>query len=239
MPAERFFYDGPLNQGEIIHLEDFEFHHLSNVMRLNLGEQVEIVNGRGSLAQAEIEDLKKKSATLVIHRVTEAAPPSFNLILAQGIPRGNRLDFILEKGTELGMTEIWLFPAKLSERKEVSANQMHRCQALLVAAMKQCGRLHLPKIVIKSPIKEWPLLPFPCFHGDVDTQAPRFSEFLHKQKLAEGLIFCVGPEGGFTIHEEEMLKSIGSQGVTLNANILRTDTAAMAALAIAAATCPV
>lgn len=237
MPAERFFHDSSFKQGEIIHLEDFEFHHLCNVMRLKLGEKVEIVNGRGSLAQAEIENLKKKSAALLIHQVTEVAPPDFKLILAQGIPRGNRLDFILEKGTELGMTEIWLFPAKLSERKEISASQMHRCHALLIAAMKQCGRLHLPKVMIKDPVTEWQAPPFPCFYGDVGTQAPRFSECLQKQKLAKGLIFCVGPEGGFTIQEEEALKSIGSQGVTLNGNILRTDTAAIAALAIAAAIC--
>lgn len=237
MPAERFFHEGPLCQGETVNLEDLEFHHLSNVMRLKRGEKVEIVNGKGSLAQAEIEDIKKKSATLVIRHIDEIAPSNFNLVLAQGIPRGNRLDFILEKGTELGVTEVWLFPAKQSERKDMSANQMQRCQALVVAAMKQCGRLYLPKIRIKDPITEWKEMPLPCFHGDVSPHAPRFSDFLQKHKPTEGLIFCVGPEAGFTDREEETLKSMRSQGVTLSTNILRTDTAAIAAMAIAGAIC--
>lgn len=237
MPAERFFYDGPLNLEEMIELEDFEFHHLANVMRLKPGEKVEIVNGKGALAEAEVESLKKKSAALVICALKEAPPPRFNLILAQGIPRGNRLDFILEKGTELGMTEVWLFPAKLSERKEISDNQKQRYQALLIAAMKQCGSLHLPKIVIKGPIAEWKELPLPCFHGDVNSEAPQFTELLIKGKPVNGLIFCVGPESGFTDKEEEILKQIGSSGVTLNKNILRTDTAAIAALAVASAFC--
>src|SRR5207248_2602313 len=132
-----------------------ELHHLVNVMRTRLGEKIEVVNGQGQLAEAILQSIEKKSASLRIESVETSSPFSQRLILAQGMPKQNRLEFIIEKGTELGMTEIWLFPASRSEKKDFSVNQLERLNILTIAAMKQCGRLFLPKIVIMPPLKQW------------------------------------------------------------------------------------
>jgi len=232
MPAERYFYPNNLIEKEVISLEDSEFHHLAHVMRAKEGGLVELVNGTGYLAKARIEAIKKKSAELVIQSVIHEPCPLFNSILAQAIPRGNRLDTILEKSTELGVSEIWLFPGKHSERKEISENQLEKITQTLIVAMKQCGRLYLPSIVVKSKLARWEPLAYPAYFGDVEPSAPLFLQVLQKEDNKQGIIFFIGPESGFNDDETARLKDLGAKGVKLNNNILRTDTAAIAAVAL-------
>jgi 16S rRNA (uracil1498-N3)-methyltransferase len=237
MPKERFFCEQPLVESDTIHIKDFEFHHLVNVMRAKVDDTLEVVNGMGQLAEAEVQSIEKKQATLCVKNVlTEAAEPR-SIILAQAFSRGNRLDFILEKGTELGMTEIWLFPGVLSERKTFSDNQPQRLKNILISAMKQCGRLFLPKIVLMPELAKWDKLKFASFFGDVEKDAPHFLDVINPLKknesdVDESVIFFIGPESGFTEKEVRKLKDIGVKGVSLSSNILRTDTAALVALAL-------
>lgn len=230
MPAERFYVIDDLLLGQDIELEGLEFHHLVNVMRIKIGESVELVNGRGSLASATIKQLEKKRAFLSISEVFTAPKNSHEVILAQAIPRLNRLDNIVEKGTELGMTALWLFPAERSERKELTETQIERLLNLSIAAMKQCGRLYLPAIVTMPPISKWTSLPYPLYFGDLSPAAPLLIEALGNSQSQ--CIFCTGPESGFTDDEELFLKKLGAKGVRLHQHILRTDTASLAALAL-------
>lgn len=221
MPAERFYIDADLQPFQELILQNQEFHHLARVMRAKVGDFIELVNGKGLLAQAKVLKIGKKEAYLEIGNLEKFPKPVQKLILAQGLPRGPKLDFILEKCTELGVTDFWLFPGELSERKEMSSNQLERSQGILIAAMKQCGRTWLPEIILKPPIREWKNVEFACFFGDVSSEAPFLSDPI------ENAIFCVGPESGFSSHEEAHLIEMGAKGVKLNSNILRTDTAAM------------
>lgn len=232
MPKERFFFEQSLKKNEIISIEGDEFHHLINVMRAKLKNRIEIVNGMGELGVGSVQSIEKRKATLLIEEVKTEPPSSFQIILAQAIPRPNRLDFILEKGTELGMTEIHLFAGKHSERKDFKENQTDRMRAILIAAMKQCGRLHLPKIVIRDELENWGALEYPAFFGDVEENAKSFLEVYKREDGEKGVIFFIGPETGFSDKEIEKLRSLEVTGTKLNANILRTDTAALVALAL-------
>lgn len=232
MPAERFYINAPLTEGASVFLEDQEFHHLAHVMRGVEGEQVELVNGCGFLSQARIERIEKKRAQLIVTSLSYVPKNSFKLILAQAIPRLNRLDFIVEKGTELGMDELWLFPGELSERKNLTESQLERMQAVAVAAMKQCGRLYLPLLCLKKPLKNWELQELPLYFGDTDPSAPIFEKSWKLKSSLEGVIFVIGPESGLTAKETESLKSLKALGVALHPNILRTDTAALTALSL-------
>lgn len=233
MPAERYYTPLPFRKGGLIELEGTEFHHLANVMRNRQGDRVEVVNGQGQLALAVIDTVAKKHAVLSISTITaQARNTEKPLILVQAIPRMNRLEFILEKSTELGVDEIWLLPAAHSEKKDLSEHQLQRLEALLVAAMKQCGRLWLPLLKVVKPLKMWKVLPQPIFFGDTDPQAPLFSEAWKSIKAQAGALFCVGPESGFTKEEVVILKQLGAYGVKLHQNILRTDTSAMTALSL-------
>lgn len=201
-------------------------------MRKKAGDFVEIFNGKGELAQAEIEKVEKRSTQLFIHKVISEPPPSFRIIIAQAIPRFNRLDFITEKATELGMTDFWLFPGMLSEKKEISTAQKKRIDAIAVAACKQCGRLYLPNILFLPPLNHWKIPRFPLFYGDLSPHAIPFAKEWQKTKPTSGVVFCVGPEAGFAEKELKDLKHLKGHGVKLHSNILRTDTAPITALSL-------
>jgi 16S rRNA (uracil1498-N3)-methyltransferase len=233
MPAERYFHENLPPSGNSLLLEEHEFHHLANVMRQEIGEEVELVNGRGLLARARIDRIEKKRAVLTVLEMLYTLPPSFSIILAQAIPRLQRLEFIVEKGTELGMSELQLFPASLSEKKTLSDHQMTRLRAIMIAAMKQCGRLYLPQIVIKPSIAEWGKPELPAYFGDFHPTSPLFEKAWEQHPAsANGILFVIGPESGFNDHEINLLRQLGIQGVKLHHNVLRTETAALAALAL-------
>jgi 16S rRNA (uracil1498-N3)-methyltransferase len=228
MPVERFFSDTSFSEGNHCALESGEFHHLSHVVRCRVGEKIELVNGRNALAEATIVAIEKKKAILKIDTVM-TRPPGRHIILAQAIPRFNRLEFILEKGTELGASAFWLFPGAESEKSDFSPNQKERMGLLTISAMKQCGRLDLPPILLKPPLTEWQSTETAIFYGDTRPEAPSVTLFSKAP-----LILLVGPERGLSSREIHHLDTIlKAQGVHLNPNILRTDTAAIAFLAIA------
>lgn len=232
MPHERFFIEQPLNPQETVSLEDTEFHHLCHVMRARIGDHVELVNGKNQLAHATLSSLAKHHAVLTISTVVNENTPKPRLVLAQAIPRFNRLEYILEKATELDTTEFWLFPGMLSEKGEFSDNQMKRMSQLTIAAMKQCGRLDLPSISFKPPLLQWKPIEGRLLFGDTSPNAPALAK-LDLAPASPCTIFFIGPEKGFDPKETTFLKnSLSAQGVRLHRNILRVDTAPLAALSI-------
>lgn len=232
MPAERYYFNQQFTANNILNLADQEYHHLVHVMRARPNDEIELVNGQGQLAQATIQTITKKNVQLSIESTQTSPPTTSHLILAQAIPRMNRLEFILEKGTELGMTDIWLFPTTHSDRKTFNEQQIERLQAITIAAMKQCGRLFLPKITMMPKLSAWEPLPSPAFFGDTSPSAPTLSSAWQNASSSKSAFICIGPESGFTQEETALLLQLGAQGVKLHSNILRTDTAAITALSI-------
>lgn len=232
MPHDRFYSEKELVQGDTLLLEGEEFHHLSRVMRARVGDILECFNGRGALAETKLKYLEKNAATLEVLSVTKVDRPEKQLIIAQGFPRQNRLDTILEKGCELGMDEIWLFPADRSEKGEASSNKQIRMRNILVNASKQCGQLWIPGIKLLPRLADWDKLEMDAFFGDVSDEAELFQTVWFRDPPKRGSIFFVGPESGFSDKEHAKLKSLGAKGVKLHKHILRTDTAPLSALAL-------
>lgn len=233
MPAERYFLEGSFQLHESQELTGSEFHHLAHVMRTRKGEHVELVNGQGALAQAIVDNLKKDKAILTIERVDQEKKSPCRLILAQAFPKPNRLEFILEKGTELGVDAFWLFPGHHSMKKDCYPSQIERARTITIAAMKQCGRLYLPSICVQPPIDQWEAFTQTAFFGDLDPIAPLF-EVAWRQLNSPSypIVFMTGPEGGFSSQEERTLTHLGAIGVKLHANVLRTETASIMALSL-------
>lgn len=234
MPINRYFTDSELEMGSLLEIKGAEFHHLAHVTRIRQGEYVELVNGQGILAKAIVHSIGKKSAFLKIEAIEQKSEPPIRLILAQAIPKFNRLDFILEKGTELGVDSFWLFPGLLSANKALSESQLERANLLTIAAMKQCGRLTLPTIELKPTLDQWSNLEeFSPFFGDIEPTKPSFEEaWKLSPPLNKPVLFITGPESGFTEKELHILNSLGARGVKLHHNVLRTDTASLAALSL-------
>jgi 16S rRNA (uracil1498-N3)-methyltransferase len=238
MPENRFFFENSLAEQDLIPLEGNEFHHLVHVMRGKVDDRIEVVNGLGEMADARVAEIGKKRAMIHIDKVKHQPLPQFEVILAQAIPRLNRLDFIVEKGTELGMTKLLLFPGTHSERKKFTDDQLQRMRQVTIAAMKQCGRLDLPAIELKPSLKEWKeFAGMEAYYGDVSPAAPVLMTEWQKAPPKKGVIFFIGPETGFSDEEIGILKELGAKGVRLHPNILRTDTAALVALALVSHFC--
>jgi 16S rRNA (uracil1498-N3)-methyltransferase len=230
MPYKRFYSNTLLQENEEVHLQDEELHHLK-VCRLQIGESVEIINGKNVLAQARLIEFSPKKATLVIEHRTVKKPPQ-QIILAQGLARMNHLEWIIEKGTELGVTSFWLFAGMLSEKNKLSDNQTTRLKHLMLAAVKQCGRLDLPLLEYHRPLKEWARPQVTLLFGDLSESAPLLSKQAFSA-LKPPIILFIGPEAGLDLKEASFLKdSLGAQGVRLHSHILRTETAAIAGLVL-------
>ncbi len=232
MPSERYYLDNALAANSQVFLKEGEHHHLARVMRTEVGDQIELVNGAGVLAEATVEVIEKSQSRLLITSIQKESKPT-EVILIQALPKLPRLELIVEKGTELGMTQLWLFPGQKSEKKELNDHQQQRLEAHMVSAMKQSGRLFLPKLHQLPPLKQWKnRLTFPSFYGDLSLQAPLFKQAWDEKKLKQGVGFFVGPESGWSDNELQLLQMMQVQPVRLHPNILRTETAAIAALAL-------
>ncbi len=229
MPTNRFFLDAPFVAKQTVRLVEEELRHL-RVLRPRPEELIELVNGQGQLAIGELIQLSKNEALIQLQKVDIAPPTQIEIILAQAIPRMNRLDTILEKGTELGVTQFWLFPGEQGERETISAQQNQRMSHVMTAALKQCGRLWLPKVSLKPPLSNWTQLPERTYFGDVAPDAPLFCKVW--KPAQHEIAFFVGPEAGFTDEETCHLRKLGATGVSLHNNILRTDTAPLVALSL-------
>jgi 16S rRNA (uracil1498-N3)-methyltransferase len=221
MPAGRFF--APISLKNNLTLEGEEFHHLAKVMRVRLGETIELVNGQGEFAEAEVIALNKKNCELKILSHKKVPPPEQSLILALALTRPASLEWTLEKATELGATEILLFPGERSEKKDLSKS--HRLETIVINALKQCGRLYLPKIILKPPLDQWPPPTGSLFFGDFSTPVPLKGPF---DKI---VTFFIGPEKGFSPAETLLLKEkFKARPICLHENILRAETAAITVL---------
>ncbi len=215
--------------GLTVRLMDEEFRHL-RVLRPRAGELIELVDGQGQLAIAEVVQLAKNEALMLVREVIQQDSPKCEIILVQAIPRINRLDTILEKTTELGVTQIWLFPGDQGEREKVSAQQEQRMRHVVVAAMKQCGRLWMPKIELRPPLLKWTELPEQSYFGDIEPEAPLLMNAW--KPVQHEIAFLIGPEAGFSNAEVSHMRQLGAKGVSLHQNILRTDTAPIVALSV-------
>lgn len=218
MPAERFYIDADLTG--ILSLEGPEFHHLAHVMKVRIGDSIELVNGRGSLAQAKVTAISKHNATLEVLSTHSKPVPPPKIILAVPLMRPSKLELVIEKCTELGADAFYLYQAQHSEKGDLSPHQLERLNHIAISAMKQCGRLDLPPIHL---IRFEQIFDIPATYlfGDTRPNAKKITP-------QEEVVFITGPERGFSEKELKLLDQNGT-GVSLHRNVLRAETAPIAA----------
>lgn len=235
MPHNRFYVPAALEEGASLLLEDTEYHHLHTAMRAQQGDRVELVNGQGILAQARITALGKKTGQLHIEQILKSELPPGELILALALTRPSHLEWAIEKGTELGASSFWLFPGVLSDKQELSPSQKTRLNHLIIAAFKQCGRLHLPTLLFKPRLAQWEPLPGRLLLADTSPEAPYFWDV--QAPSITPWIWVIGPEKGFHPREISHLKEVlKATSVRLHPHILRAETAPLVALCLSWAT---
>jgi 16S rRNA (uracil1498-N3)-methyltransferase len=224
MPADRFFFEGPLTPE--IALSGDEFHHLK-VVRIAIGEAFEIVNGKGSIANATLTRLDKRAANLSLTKIQTLQAKPARLILGIPFMRMNKLEWVIEKGTELGADAFYLYPAQFSEQLQLSNKQLERLYHIAISALKQSGRLFLPSFEVFASFHELFSNEGSTLYGEVRSEAVS----LVKTPLQKTVLFISGPEKGFSSDENELLAK-KAQGVSLSPHILRAETAPIAAISI-------
>jgi 16S rRNA (uracil1498-N3)-methyltransferase len=239
MRLTRVYVDAPLQSGEEIELPRAAAQHLGRVLRLDAGAALTLFNGHGGEFDAVISSVTRSAMRVRVggHHLLERESPVI-VTLLQGISRGEKMDLILQKATELGVTRI--FPVSMARGtvrldEAGAAGKHEHWQGVIASACEQCGRNRLPHLEavqtfsqsIRADTSIVRLLLAP---SDVAHSLPQLL-----QKTADGrqvsISLLVGPEGGFDEAEIGQAAAAGFEYCRMGPRILRTETAALVALA--------
>jgi 16S rRNA (uracil1498-N3)-methyltransferase len=232
----RIHVDARLAKGMRIALPDSAAAHLLRVLRLGIGDACVLFNGDGHDYAATIVSVARKIAEA---EVSDACPVDnespLRITLAQALARGEKMDWIIQKATELGVAAIQPIVSERTEVKldgERADKRRAHWQAVAIAACEQCGRARLP--LIAEP------LALHHYASSLDRESlklmldPDAQTTLRALSLADapGIELAIGPEGGFSQRDLAQLNAAGFLGLRLGPRVLRTETAGLAALAI-------
>lgn len=230
----RVYLDARLEPGLRLPLPEAAFRHLIQVLRMGPGEAIRAFDGRGTEFEARIESVAKREAWVELGVPVEVlAESKLHLVLAQGVSKGDRMDYTLQKAVELGVSAIQpLLTARSVVRldAERSDRRLDHWQGVIVSACEQCGRARLPSLATTARYADWlsQTGPTPGLRLVLDPEA---KSGLRGLQSSERILLLVGPEGGLSAEELAQASAAGFQGVRLGPRILRTETAGVAALA--------
>jgi 16S rRNA (uracil1498-N3)-methyltransferase len=219
--------------GDIITVTGQTARHVTQVLRLRPGAILRLFNGNGAEWQAVLLEGRRSGIRIEIGAAVEAVDePSLSITLAQGIARNDRMDFILQKSVELGVSRIqplWMQRCQARVRGERLEKRLQHWQGIIISACEQCGRSTLPELC--SPDD------YPAWINSQDDAAtglmlqPDSGKTLNDLPPPEGgITILVGPEGGLNPEERRLASLARFTGIRLGQRILRTETAALSAL---------
>jgi 16S rRNA (uracil1498-N3)-methyltransferase len=220
--------------GDCIELEAGAARHLTSALRMSSGQLVTLFNGHGGEYTAELVEAKKGKATVRITEFDKADRESnLSIHLAIGISRGERMDLIVQKATELGVSEI---TPLFTERCEVKLSgerldkKVNHWQQVAISACEQCQRNSLPSINAPVKIEQWQVN---CDASLKLVLHHRTDQSLSDMPPPSGQVaLLIGPEGGLSEREIEQAISLGFSPLALGPRVLRTETAPLAAISI-------
>lgn len=234
MRVSRLYIDIPLAANQIISISGEPLNYLANVLRLKVGAEVSIFNGQGGEFAATISELSKREAQLLLGDFQDNNNESpLEITLVQGISRGERMDFTLQKATELGITRIIpLFTERctVNLKGERLEKRIKHWQGIVRSACEQSGRNSIPQMEPAQYFDEF----------IQNSNQPEHSYLLLDPESTQSLTaittaptavtLLIGTEGGFSSRERKLAYANAYQGVQLGPRILRTETAAIAAI---------
>ena len=229
----RLYADTPLAEGLRLELPESAAHHAARVLRLEEGDAVVLFDGRGGEypARLSLPGRGRVVAELGVHHAIERESP-LAVTLVQAVSSGEKMDFTIQKAVELGVAAIQpLLSAKSVVRlsAEREEKKLARWRRVAIAACEQCGRNRVPEVREALSVEAYCGAP-----GDASLRlllSPEGKAGLKEQKIERAVSIAAGPEAGFSDVEEQILQRAGFVAVRLGQRILRTETAALAALA--------
>ncbi|MCH2228894.1 MAG: 16S rRNA (uracil(1498)-N(3))-methyltransferase [Crocinitomicaceae bacterium] len=219
----RLFYDPNITPSDAKHiLSEDESKHVIRVLRMKLGERIGILDGNGSSYTCEIIDDSPKRCGLSVIEVTTEEKQNIEIHIAIGPTKQmERIEWFIEKSTEIGITEVTLVECKNSERLKIKTDRLEK---KAVSAMKQSHRKYLPKINTLTKLSDFiKNNPNGLIAHCYDEERSEFNTVFKRVNCP----ILIGPEGDFTREEIELAKKYGYKTITLGKNRLRTETAAL------------
>jgi 16S rRNA (uracil1498-N3)-methyltransferase len=231
----RFYCSGDLSQGATRDLPQAAAHHAARVLRLNVGDPVVLFNGQGGESSGQVHIItKSRVAVRIGARLAREAESPVAISLVQGLSARERMDFTVQKAVELGVTEIFPVETRRSVMRlaqERAERRVEHWQNLAISACEQCGRNRVPVIHPVSGLADW-LGAHPSTQAELRVILSAGAAMrLRDLSPATRVQLLAGPEGGFTPEEVELAQACDFTAVRLGPRILRTETAAIAALA--------
>ncbi len=234
------FFMGEKPEGKELEITGTDVNHIRNVLRMKPGEQILVSFGDKESCRCTITSVEADRVTAILGEAdTKVRELPSRIHLFQGIPKGDKMEWIIQKAVELGVSEI--IPVsmkrcvvKLDAKKEESRRK--RWQAIAESAAKQSGRNQIPGIhpvmsyaeaVAYGCGMDWMLVPYEGAEGMQETRA-----LLQRIKPGAEIGVMIGPEGGFETEEIEQVCARGGHAITLGNRILRTETAGLAILSV-------
>ena len=235
MRLTRVHVDADLQTGRRLTIEGSAGNHIARVLRLRVGDALTLFNGRGGEYGGTIEEIRRDTVLVGVleQRDTERESPC-QITLAQGISRGERMDWVVQKATELGVARIApLFTERsvvhLDDRQ--AAKKVQHWRSIAIAACEQSGRNRVPEIA--TPIGLFDLLERQTPRGAALLLSPGATLRITDIPAADtGATVLIGPEGGLADAEQEAATKSGFTPVRMGPRVLRTETAAVCALTL-------
>ena len=235
MRISRFYVADELGTDLDVELPSETAHYIHNVLRLKNDTPVVLFNGDGNEYAGVLSYISKRHASVYIDsKIGLNVESPLPIHLGQGIAKGDRMDFVLQKATELGVNEITPIitercNVKLShERWDKKYQQWYK---IVIAACEQCGRNSIPTLHPAMSLEQWLSQPTQALRLTLDPRAERSCANLPVTQQ-HGVRLLIGPEGGLSVHEVYRANELGCQAVTFGPRILRTETAALATIAV-------
>jgi len=205
-----------------------DVHHISHVLRLQVGSLIELIDERGQACAAKIVGQNKERIVCQpLQPLTKESELKTKVTLAQALPKGQKMDWLVEKATELG---VWQISPVITARTIASSAKLNRWRKLAKEAAQQSGRLFIPKITeplnfteLIKQAKQYELAIIPW-----EKESARTLKVVLQNNKPKEILVLIGPEGGFSAQEVNQAESAGFIPITLGPRILRTETVGLA-----------
>ncbi|UVE18133.1 16S rRNA (uracil(1498)-N(3))-methyltransferase [Pseudomonas sp. LS44] len=232
MRLSRFFADLPLALGQH-DLPEAQAHYIGRVLRMNAGDALQLFDGSGQEFLGELLEVGKKNVRVELREQFAGQPESpLHIHLGQGLSRGERMDWAIQKACELGANEITPIVSERCEvrlKDERADKRLAHWRQVAISACEQCGRSVLPVIRPPLPLGEW----LAQTQADLKLVLHPVAEPLLSHAQPHSLAFLIGPEGGLSDAEVEQAKQADFHAARLGPRVLRTETAPVVALSVA------
>lgn len=235
---KKIFIPTPLD--EIIELPKNVTHHVLHVFRHNMEKPITVTGSDNRCGTYQITAEVDGKAQAKLIEYVDANLASYRTILVQSLLKGEKLEWVLQKATELAVDTIYLVPtancvAKYDEKKLQS--KVNRWEKIMLEAAQQCGRNHLPTLVVGETLLqaldiESEALKLVAYENEAGQTIKDVLKTLHSDKSVTDVLICIGPEGGYQEKEINAIIKYGGKSVSLGNTILRAETAAIGSLAM-------